>query len=136
MDELTSLIAVAAAGSLASAIFELFSAYFQKKRTPVEQTLDERIASLSQALSSASQTISQIETEIGDRQKLVVELQNDAERHKHILELEPEKVKAISSMLTQEIKKDNRRSFWVGILVNFLFFLAGAGVSYILEIRF
>jgi len=73
--------------------------------------------------------ISQIETEIDNRQALVHKLQSDIETYRQITELNQSQVEAVAQLLRGELRKESHRSFWRNVAINFGFFVLGAVVS-------
>ena len=60
----------------------------------------------------------------------VEKLKEEAET---IISLTEEQVKAVRTTLNNELQKEGRKSFWQGVIVNFVFFVLGAIVSYIVS---
>jgi hypothetical protein len=50
-----------------------------------------------------------------------------------LLKLSQDQVDAVKRTLANELKRESRSSFWKSVAVNFLFFIGGAIVSYIVS---
>ncbi|AXA83651.1 hypothetical protein DCD74_02165 [Lysobacter oculi] len=125
------ITALAISGSIASVVASLFEVFVLKKyRRP--ETLENRINKLSGALKESSRLVAQVEDEIQKRQTLVTELQQDADRYQKLVSLNREQVDAVAQLLQGELRKEGRKSFWSGVIVNFIFFCLGALVSWYL----
>lgn len=123
------ILPVALAGllsSIAAGLIEIF--VFKKYRKP--QTLEIRINKLSSALKESSRLVSEVEGEIEKRQSLVAELQADAVRYQRLVSINKEQVEAVTQLLQGELRKEGDKSFWKGVLVNFIFFALGALLSW------
>jgi len=125
------ITALAISGSIASIVASLFEVFVLKKyRRP--ETLENRISKLSGALKESSRLVAEVEGEIQKRQALVTELQQDADRYQRLVSLHQEQVEAVAQLLKGELRKEGRRSFWSGVIVNFIFFCLGALLSWYL----
>jgi hypothetical protein len=112
--------------SIAAGLIEIF--VFKKYRKP--ETLEIRINKLSSALKESSRLVSEVEGEISKRQSLVAELQADAARYQRLVSINKEQVEAVTQLLQGELRKEGNKSFWKGVLVNFIFFGLGALLSW------
>ena len=125
------VVPVAIAGTISSVLVSLFEIYVLKKyRRP--ETLEIRINKLSSALRESSKLVAEVEGEISKRQELVTELQRDAERYQKLVALNKEQVDAVAQLLQGELRKEGTKSFWKGVVVNFVFFVLGAVFSWYL----
>lgn len=125
------ITALAVSGSIASVIASAVEVFVLKKyRRP--ETLENRINKLSSALKESSRLVSEVEGEISKRQTLVTELQQDAERYQKLVSINQEQVEAVAQLLQGELRKEGRKSFWSGVIVNFVFFGLGALLSWYL----
>lgn len=120
---------LALVGAAASIVSSLVIQYFEKKKGKLV-TLEQRIEKLTSALKESSRLVSEVESEIQSRQKLVSELQQDADRYKQLITLNQEQVDAVAQVLKGELRKEGTKSFWLGVLVNFIFFILGASLSW------
>ena len=121
--------ALTIAGAMSSVIASAFEVYVLKKyRKP--ETLENRITKLSAALKASSELVAEVEGEIAKRQSLVTELQQDAEKYQRLVTINKEQVEAVAQLLQGELRKEGNKSFWKGVLVNFLFFGLGALLSW------
>lgn len=113
---------VAAISSLGGVAFEN---YFKTPTSRSEETLDERIATLTQSLSQASRHVSAIEAEIGKRRQLAEQLAADAARAQQLSQLHADQVAAVSQALRGELQKESRSDIWIGAAMNLFFTLLG-----------
>ncbi|MDZ4202068.1 MAG: hypothetical protein U1C96_08010 [Gallionella sp.] len=122
-------ISIVASGVAAAAASGAFQSFFEKKGKK-QETLEDRINKLTAALKESSQLVAAVEEEIQSRQQLVSELQKDAEKYQKLISLNQEQVEAVAQLLQGELRKENNKSFWKGVIVNFVFFIMGAGLSW------
>jgi F0F1-type ATP synthase membrane subunit b/b' len=94
----------------------------QKERTPDVQ---ERIALLSGSLNSAAKAISEIESEIKQREALVQRLKDDAETATKLTTMSKEQTEAVAQVLRGEMEKEKERSFWGTNLSNLFYAVLG-----------
>ena len=69
----------------------------------------------------------------GQKKESGKEKTEKAEQAETIISLTEEQVKAVRTTLNNELQKEGRKSFWQGVIVNFVFFVSGAIVSYIVS---
>lgn len=108
--------------------FGLTKEHILTPRPPAE----DRVQRLVAALSESTTVISEIEREVRARGELAKRLQADVERHQELLALNREEVEAVAQTLREEVRREGRRGFWVGVLVNAIFFGLGVGVTLLL----
>jgi hypothetical protein len=99
-----------------------------------EESLEERIEILTNALADSAKLVSQIEREIDQRRSVVERLEQDAKTYQEIANLRRTEVEAVAQMIRGEIKTESRRSFWQQVAVNLLFFLLGIASTYLFSI--
>ena len=133
--EFVSVMSSAAAiGAVTSAIAAFFQAQRNRKHKS-QETLEDRINKLTDALRESSHLVTEVEKEIQSRQQLVIELKNDAEKYKNLVSINQEQVDAVAQLLKGELRKEGSKSFWKGVAINFVFFILGSGVSLALSAR-
>lgn len=117
-----------------SALVSILQEYVLKKRhgTTGDESLEDRITKLTSALTESASLVSQIEDEIKQRQSVVERLELDAKTYQEIANLRRPEVEAVAQVIRGEIKSESRRSFWIQIAVNFVFFVAGIVVTLVL----
>ena len=120
-------------GGIASGIAGFVNGYYHKTHSKNE-TLEDRINKLTSALKESSHLVTEVEIEINERKNLVKELQKDAEKYEKLVSINKDQVEAVAQLLQGELRKEGNKSFWKGIMVNFIFFVLGAGVSVALSI--
>lgn len=87
---------------------------------------EDRIRRLIEALAEATRVIAAIEREVRARGELAARLQADVRRHEELLALNSDEVEAVAQTFRYEVQRQGRRGFWIGVLVNAIFF--GLGV--------
>ena len=94
------------------------------RRTP-PITLEARIEELAGALTKASRTITEIETEIMQRRSLADRLRQDAATAEALAQASRQQVEAVAQVLRAEIERDKDRGFWWDLAKNLAFTLLG-----------
>ena len=84
-------------------------------------------------ITNLKQSSDKLQIELEERVKMVEKLKEEAEQAETIISLTEEQVKAVRTTLNNELQKEGRKSFWQGVIVNFVFFVSGAIVSYIVS---
>ena len=120
-------------GALFSLLAEVIPRYFRKEQER-EENINDRVVRLTKSLAEATGLIGNIEEEIKARSALASQLQTDIDRYNKLVELKKPEVEAVAQLLRGELQKEGRRSFWAGFAINFLFFLLGAGASWLINI--
>jgi hypothetical protein len=92
----------------------------------------ERVRKLVTALAESTKVIAEIEREVKARSALAERLERDVERHRQLLQLNREEVEAVAQMLRVEMRQEGRRSMWVGVFVNAVFFALGVAATLLL----
>lgn len=122
-------VAVGAAASILGALVQKFIRPDKQKR----ETLETRVNALTTSLRDATQLISQIQGEIETRSELASKLRDDVERYNQLKKLSAPEVEAVAQVLRGELKSEGSKSFWKGVIVNFIFFLLGAASSFLIS---
>jgi t-SNARE complex subunit (syntaxin) len=99
-----------------------------------KETIEERINKLTSSLQESTNLIAEVESEISERSALVEKLKKDAETYEQLVKLKASEVEAVAQLLRGELKKEGSRSFWKGVLVNFLFFALGLIASVVVNL--
>jgi hypothetical protein len=126
MEPIIALSAVVI-GLLASIFAEFIKRRYGAEK---EEGIEDRVQKLTTSLRQATGLISQIESEITKRSELADRLKADVDRYKKLRSLSQPEVEAVAQTLRFELQKEGTKSFWKGVLVNFIFFLLGAAASY------
>lgn len=122
--------AITAIASVVGAALSFFTEYFQRsKKKNKEESLDEKVKKLTNALGDSANLIGHIQSEIKTRHKLVEKLKKDHEQYDNLVKLKQEEVEAVAQLFRGEIQKENSSSFIKNILANFIFFVLGSIVS-------
>jgi hypothetical protein len=122
----------AALGAVASLLAEIVPRFFREKKKS-DETIEDRVARLTQSLEEATGLIRNIENEIKARSTLASQLRGDVDRYNQLVQLKKPEVEAVAQLLRGELKKESTSSFWKGFAVNFLFFALGAGTSWLIK---
>src|SRR4051794_41046867 len=117
-------VLAAALGAVASLLGGLVSTWLasRQERRSGPVTLDERIPKLTNALRESTRIASEVEREIATRSQAVEKLRQEQE----LLELDREQVEAVAQTLRGELRREGKRSFWISVAQNMVFF--GLGV--------
>ena len=117
------------AGAATSLAASIISNYLMRGRQGKE-TLEDRINKLTSALQQSSHLVAEVEKEIETRKALVLELKKDADKYQNLVNLNKEQVDAVAQLLQGELRKEGSKSFWKGVIANFVFFIMGAAFSW------
>lgn len=120
-------------GVSSSIVYEVISTILKRKNINEEDDITSRIEDVSTVLENSVQELGELQTELEERVKMVEKLKEEAEQAETIISLTEEQVKAVRTTLNNELQKEGRKSFWQGVIVNFVFFVLGAIVSYIVS---
>lgn len=120
-------------GMGSSIIYEIICSILKRKNVRKEDDISSRIKDVSTVLEKSVQELSELQTELEERVKMVEKLKEEAEQAETIISLTEEQVKAVRITLNSELQKEGRKSFWQGVTVNFIFFVLGAIISYIVS---
>ena len=120
-------------GVSSSIVYEVISTILKRKNINKEDDITSRIKDVSTVLENSVQELGELQTELEERVKMVEKLKEEAEQAETIISLTEEQVKAVRTTLNNELQKEGRKSFWQGVIVNFVFFVLGAIVSYIVS---
>lgn len=120
-------------GVSSSIVYEVISAILKRKNINKEDDITSRIKDVSTVLENSVQELGELQTELEERVKMVEKLKEGAEQAETIISLTEEQVKAVRTTLNNELQKEGRKSFWQGVIVNFVFFVLGAIISYIVS---
>ena len=120
-------------GVSSSIVYEVISTILKRKNINKEDDITSRIKDVSTVLENSVQELGELQTELEERVKMVEKLKEEAVQAETIISLTEEQVKAVRTTLNNELQKEGRKSFWQGVIVNFVFFVLGAIVSYIVS---
>jgi uncharacterized membrane protein YdfJ with MMPL/SSD domain len=124
--------ATAITGGLLSVFTQL---YIKRKKDKqlVKDDLIDRINVTTKNLNQAMDDISLLQNEIKGRIETVEKLRKEATEAERIIELSAEQVQAVRSAINTEMSKNSKKDFWKGVMVNFVFFIMGALVSFLIS---
>jgi hypothetical protein len=106
--------------------------HLRQERQKAEQ-LPERLQQLTDALSIAAATVTEIEAELEKRREIVGQLETQKAIAERAIELTGEQVEAVASILRFQITAQSKRDFRAEIARDILFFVLGVAASYILN---
>lgn len=129
MSIIIELTTITAASTVVGAISSLIVALAQRKKIGQGDNLEIKIQKLTTALSDSAHQISNIHSEIIERQKLVEKLKADHEHYEKLVKLKESEVEAVAQLLRGELQKENKTTFMKSIMSNFIFFFLGSIVS-------
>ena len=121
---------IAILGALASLIGTIIERF--AKRRKKEETIEDRVGKLTSSIREAVSLIAQIETEINKRSTLAEKLKADVEYYNKLKIINSSEIEAIAQVLRSELHTEGTRSFWKSVALNFVFFLLGAVVSFLI----
>jgi len=126
----------AVASTLVGAAAAVLGEYLRRKRQSAENkekpSLNERVRTLTESLNTSTSLISEIQLEIEKRHELVTKLQKDTEHYEALSKLKEKETEAVAQLLQGIVNKDSERSFYKGVIVNFVFFTMGLLASYVI----
>lgn len=105
----------------------------EDKEKRKEPDISEKIDTISKRLSRSSIELSSLQMELERKIQFVNDLNTKANQAQNLLSLSHDQIEAIKDMLNQETQKENRANFWKNVLVNLIFFILGAIVSYFIS---
>lgn len=92
-------------------------------------TLERRLEELAESMRRSSQLVEEVEAALTVRRAAVEQLQADAAVAQEIASLNQEQRDAVELLLRGTVAREGRKTFWLGALVNLIFFAAGAAVT-------
>jgi hypothetical protein len=100
------------------------------------QSLEDRLRDLGDLMRSSSRVLEEVQAEIQARITLAENAKRDADEAEQLAQLNDAQRAALARLVraevSGEISRGGRRSFWLGVVVNFVFFAAGVGVTVVL----
>lgn len=112
-------------GLIASAIYSCIVYFSKGSKSKSEPDLSERIKSVSSAINKSSKELMSLQSELEKQVKYVSRLNEEAKQSQAIIDLSHEQIAALKEMLNQDTKKSNKKSWWLNLLVTFIFFVLG-----------
>ena len=122
-------VAATLVGAGASLLGEYLRKKTEKSEKGDEPDLSNRVKSLTDSLNTSTSLISEIQEEIEKRHELVTKLQKDTEHYEALSKLKEKEAEAVAQLLQGIVNQDSHRSFYKGVLANFVFFVLGVGAS-------
>ncbi len=112
-----------------TAIVTFISYYMRFRKREKSPTIEDKINALSENLKSSISVISDIESEIESRSKIVTKLQADVKRYENLKKLSKTQIEAIAQTIRGEIAGESKKSLWrtaiITFFVSLIFFLIG-----------
>ena len=124
------LVSLGAVLVLAIAAEIIWRAHKKRKRRD-KNDIAAKIKSISDSLHKSAVELDDMQKQIKERIAFVEELSEKARQATEIASLSKKQISAVNDILSNNLKQEGRRSFWEGVLVNFVFFVLGAIVSYL-----
>ena len=131
--------AIGVGASALGAVLGQLAFRYQKRRLAESSTTEGRISSLISSLKSSADTLSEsitalseIEDEMGKKRLLADKLQREIDHSTRIAALTRKEVDAVAYVMGGVVRREERRSFWKSLLVNFLFYAAGVTTTILL----
>jgi hypothetical protein len=124
------LVVVLASGVAASFLGRLLLPRLEaSQKETLRPKREERIEALIRSLNDANDVIREIETEIRTRRERAEKYQARVEEAERILALSEEELRTARDLVGSEFRRESKKSFWLGVLVNLVFFVVGAGLT-------
>lgn len=127
------LFLAAAVSALAQFVLDAQVRVLRRRQDAAPPDATARLNELIASLNAANDAIREIEREVRERTEIAARLRDDAAHAEKLLELNREQLDAVKDLFGSELRKESSRSFWLGAALNFLFFLAGVGVTLLLR---
>jgi hypothetical protein len=121
---------VALLGSLVSGGLAALLQLRSRRDTRAEEpSFADRVDQAIAGLRSASQIVEDLESEIDERRAAVERLQDQQD----LLRLDQSEIDAVSRLLQGDARRESRRAIWISAAASAIFFLAGVGVTLLLQ---
>jgi len=117
-----------------SIAFEMMARFLRKKKQQEKEDIAAKIKGISDSLSKSAGELVDLQEQLKERIAFVEDLSAQAKKAEDIASLNKDQLDAVSEILNANLKKEGKRSFWQGVLVNFIFFILGAVASYIVAV--
>ena len=132
-NRITEFIKVTSTASLLGALFVAFVLrvsffWFAKQQ---KETIGERVEKLTNSLRENIRILSEIEAEVNKRKNLIEKLSRDQLQYEQLTNLRGDDLEAISQVIMNEARRDNRASLLWSFVFGLFFFIAGAVVSWL-----
>ena len=121
-------------GGCVSIAFGMISLFLRRKKQHEKEDIAVKIKGISDSLSKSAGELVDLQEQLKERIAFVEDLSAQAKKAEDIASLNKDQLDAVSEILNANLKKEGKRSFWQGVLVNFIFFILGAVVSYIVAV--
>jgi hypothetical protein len=95
------------------------------RQPPSDDDITQRLDHAVRALTDAQAAAADLATDIKRRRQEVERLETEQQ----LLQLTAQELEAVRATIRGELAKEGRRSFWLGVLVNFVFFCLGVGAT-------
>ena len=129
---LTAIAGVVGGGM--SIAFEMMARFLRNKKQQEKEDIAAKIKGISDSLSKSAGELVDLQEQLKERIAFVEDLSAQAKKAEDIASLNKDQLDAVSEILNANLKKEGKRSFWQGVLVNFIFFILGAVASYIVAV--
>ena len=120
--------------SILPIIVNRISSHFIQNKIIEKDDLVERIKKTTKKLNASINEISYLQDELKERINIVEALKKEAQIAENIITLSSEQVKAVKLVLNKELVNEGKKSFWKNFGTNFIFFILGVIVTFLLSI--
>ena len=127
-----SNIVIAFVFTLAALINFIVSKFTERKELKKKEDIASKIKTISGALNQSAKDLIEMQEALEKRIAFVEDLNAQAQKAERIASLNQEQVNAVNDILNASLKKEGRRNFWQGVLVNFIYFVLGAVTSFLI----
>lgn len=98
-----------------------------------ESALEERLQELAKTMRLSADLVAEVEAEFEVRRAAVEKLKGESETAKRVAQLSEEQSEAVAVLLRGTVVREGRKTFWLGALVNLVFFALGALVTLLVD---
>jgi len=130
---LITIVTLLLTGGSTAFLAQIIKKIIYRKKPINSDDLIERIQKTTKMLNNTINDISFLQQELIHRIKTVETLKKEALEAESIIQLSNNQVQAVKSLLNIEVTKNGRKTFLQNLLTNFIFFILGAGVSFLIS---
>jgi len=112
----------------------LFILLIIRQKEKPNTSLQDKIKALASSLTQSAELINQVELEISKKEELLEQLKKDTDTFNALLSLKKEEIDAVTNVLKSELKTQGRKSFWLNLIINIIFFILGAIASLLITV--
>jgi hypothetical protein len=77
-------------------------------------------------------TEEEVQERIASGRSLIAKLEHDIELYEELARVDQPQAEALATVVRGEVTREGRRSFWIQLALNFVFFIAGVLITVLL----